>query len=288
MINLSFIKLKGDVKDSYELTLRNWKNKMVNWCDLHKVMGNSSIQYSPFIFRNGYKTPFNMDRSKQDCICIDVDNGYPIHKFQKTYSKYQFILATTKSNMKPKKGIVCERYRVLFKAHNISEDVDVFFRAMELCFPMNDIQVLTKTQAFLGYSKAIVANNEGKSFDMYKANSLAIQQLKAEEDEREADRISKANMADYMQFNGMSTVEVIKEQLDRETVRDILESIGIEFDSTGKCKIREDEATHSCKVFEDGGLYDYGSSDKIDVFSVLMDKQEMTFSQALRYVQQYI
>ena len=52
MINLSFIKLKGNVKDNYLDSLKGFRNKDVNWDDLHKVLGNSKIQFSPYMFRN--------------------------------------------------------------------------------------------------------------------------------------------------------------------------------------------------------------------------------------------
>lgn len=45
-VHISFIKLKKNVVDSYELTKRNWKSKEVQWNDIHKVMSNSKIQYS--------------------------------------------------------------------------------------------------------------------------------------------------------------------------------------------------------------------------------------------------
>ena len=119
MINISFIKLKGKVVDNYRLTKKNWCNKDVLWEDMVKVVSNSKIQYSMTAWRNGVKTPKNLDRSKQNAICLDVDDGLSIYEFQRMFKKYDYILATTKSHQKNKKGKILDRGRKVLTDNNL-------------------------------------------------------------------------------------------------------------------------------------------------------------------------
>ena len=283
MINLSFIKLKGNVKDNYLDSLKGFRNKDVNWDDLPKVLGNSKIQFSPYMFRNGCKTGVNCIRDKQDMVVLDIDDGLSIYKFQKMFSQYKYILGSTKSHQRTKKGLVCDRFRVILPAINIPSDNDIYFRTMELLFPFSDGQVLTKTAAFLGNDEAIIIKNDGKKLDMFKVSELASQQIEQEKLEREAKKIDKDLLSNSYGFS----VEMVKEQITREVVVDVLGSIGIEVVGN-KCKLRDDERTHSCKIYNDGGLYDFGSGDSYDIFKVLMELEDMTFMQAVRYVRNYI
>ena len=285
MINLSYIKLKGKVIDNYTSTLKGWHNKMVNWEDMHKPMSDSSIQYSCYSWRNGCKTGINFDRSKQNCLCLDIDSGMSIQKFQKMFSKYTYILGTTKNHMKDKKGLIVDRFRVVIKAINIPDDDLVYFRTLELLAPFNDAQTLTKTASFLGNDNAMIIRNNGKSLDLHKIGLVASQQIEQEKLEREGKKIDKDLLSNSYGFS----VEMVKEQITREVVIDVLESIGVEFNSIGKCRLREDENTFSAKVYESGYVKDYGSDDMSgDVFHILMELEGMTFIEAVRYVRNYI
>ena len=285
MINLSFIKLKGNVKDNYLDSLKGFRNKDVNWDDLHKVLGNSKIQFSPYMFRNGCKTGVNCIRDKQDMVVLDIDDGLSIYKFQKMFSQYKYILGSTKSHQRTKKGLICDRFRVILPAINIPSDNDIYFRTMELLFPFSDGQVLTKTAAFLGNDEAIIIKNDGKKLDMFKVSELASQQIEQEKLEREAKKIDPDLLSNGYGFS----VEMVKEQITREVVIDVLESIGVEFNSIGKCRLREDENTFSAKVYESGYVKDYGSDDMSgDVFHILMELEGMTFIEAVKYVRNYI
>ena len=283
MINLSFIKLKGNVKDNYLDSLKGFRNKDVNWDDLPKVLGNSKIQFSPYMFRNGCKTGVNCIRDKQDMVVLDIDDGLSVHTFQKMFSQYKYILGSTKSHQRTKKGVVCDRFRVILPAINIPSDNDIYFRTMELLFPFSDGQVLTKTAAFLGNDEAIIIKNDGKKLDMFKVSELASQQIEQEKLEREAKKIDSDLLSNSYRFS----VEMVKEQITKEVVLDILDSIGIDVVGN-KCKLRDDERTHSCKIYSDGGLYDFGSGEAYDIFKVLMDIEDMTFKEAINYVRSYI
>jgi hypothetical protein len=137
-----------------------------------------------------------------------------------------------------------------------------------LLFPFSDGQVLTKTAAFLGNDEAIIIKNDGKKLDMFKVSELASQQIEQEKLEREAKKIDPDLLSNGYGFS----VEMVKEQITREVVIDVLESIGVEFNSIGKCRLREDENTFSAKVYESGYVKDYGSDDMSgDVFHMELE-----------------
>jgi len=282
MINLSFIKLRGKVTDNYLKSLKGWRNKDVNWYDLEHVVGDSSIQFSPYKFRNGAKTVKNCNRENQDMIVLDIDDGVTIHEFQSMFKHLKYILATTKSHQKLKHGKILDRFRVIIPAINIPTDNDVYFRTLEILFPFSDEQVLTLTCAFLGTDNAIIIKNDGKKLDMFKASSLAEIQI---EDER-IEKKSKEIDPDLMQSYGNNDAETIKEQITYDIAREILESIGIEMDCN-KFSIR-DERTKSIKLYDNGSAYDFGDGKHYDMFSVLMEREGMSFPNAIRYCKNFI
>jgi len=285
MINLSFIKLKGKVTDNYTKTLKNWRNKDVNWYDLPKVMGNSNIQFSPYRWTNGAKTVKNFNHDKTNCIVLDIDDGLTISSFQNMFKKYKYLLATTKSHQQDKKGVTCDRYRVIIPAINIDCNADVHFRALELIAPFSDKQVLTKTSSFLGTSNCVVIRNDGKKFDMFKANELAKSQL-IEESIELARKKAKHIDSDLRDTHyGRLDSETILEQVTYEVMCDVLESVGYEI-IKGKISLR-DERTSSCKVY-DNSVFDFGSGDSHNVFGLLMKYHNMNFPQAIRYVNNFI
>ena len=282
ILNISFKQIKGNITDNYTKTLRGWNNKDVTFDNIHKVMNKSSIQYSCYDWKNGVKITKTFDRSKQNCIILDIDDGISISKIQSIFKKYKYIIGTTKSNMKLKKGVICERFRIIIPCINIPTDDDVYFRALELIAPFNDEQTLTKTASFLGNSNATIIRNDGDILDLYKASILAKQQI--DEEYREKVVIDK----DLVTYRGNNSIEELRELITADVVKEVLESIGIEFVGN-KCKLREEENTHSAKVYPSGYIKDFGCSESSgDVFKILQDKEDMSFSEALSYVRNFI
>lgn len=284
-VNISFIKLKSKIIDDYESTLKGWKNKDVNWYDLHKVLGNSKIQFSPYKWRNGAKTSCNFSHANTDCIVLDIDDGLSISSFQYMFRKYKFILATTKSHQQEKKGVRCDRFRVIIPAINIDTDADVHFRALELLAPFSDVQVLTKTSSFLGTDDCIIIKNDGKKIDMFKSNELAKEQLEAEAEEIRKNKAKKIDKDIRDVHYGRLDADIVLEQVTHEVMCEVLESVGYEV-SKGKITLR-DERTPSCKIYDDS-VFDFGSGESHNIFGLLMVYQGMTFPEAIRYVNNYI
>lgn len=282
-VNISFIKLKGNVTDNYELTKTGWKNKDVHWKNIHKVMYNSTIQYAPYTWRNGYKTYPNWNNQDQDCIILDIDDGLSIPEFQKRYSYLTYCLATTKSHQKLKKGLIHDRYRICIPCINVSHDAELYFRALELFCEDNDKQTLTKTSSFLGNNGAIIIYNDGEPLDFYVYNELAKEQLDSE-------RIEKLVIdEDYLpSYRSSLSLNAIKEQLTFEVVVDILTELGYEVKGN-KFKLRDDERTDSATInYRSLIITDFGDGYFGDILDVLTSKHDYSFNEAMKYVSNYL
>jgi len=282
MINISYIRLKNNIVDSYRSTKKGWLNKDVEFSKLKNVLSSSRVQFSPYSFRNGFKTDFNWSNDKQDMLVFDVDDSLSIAQCQKLFKSYKYLIGTTKSHQTEKKGKVCDRYRLCLPAINIPTEKDVYFRMLSLVFAYNDEQTEIGTGAFLGNDDAIIIYNEGKLLDCHKASLLAKQQLESEVIEK------IALDPDLMSNHNSNTLEVMKEQLTLEIVVDILESVGYEVKGN-KFKLRKEESTASATInYKSLIIKDYGDSFYGDIIEVLRVFQGFTFKDALRYCNNFI
>jgi hypothetical protein len=283
IVNISYKKLKGNVVDNYHLSLKGWRSKDVELKNMYKVVCNSSIQYSPYSWKNGVKKSKQFDNSRQNILTLDIDDGLSISDIQGMFSRYKYLLATTKSHQQEKKGIICDRFRLILPAINIPKDTNIYFRTLEVMFPFNDKQTLTKTGAFLGYDKAIYIYNDGDIIDLHKGSLIAEEQLKMERVEKKAKEID----SDLLDVRGGSSIQDIKKELNQEIVLDIVESLGYDV-CFNKFKLREEERTASAKVYPDGFIYDYGGDFTGDIFDLLHTHHGMTFRESIQYVRRYL
>jgi hypothetical protein len=282
-INISYNKLNGNVVDNYTKTLKGFRNKYVTWDNMRKVVCDSSIQYSCYAWNNGVKKSKQFDNSKQDCIILDIDDGLSISDIQGMFSRYKYLLATTKSHQQEKKGITCDRFRLILPAINIPRDTNVYFRTLEVMFYFNDKQTLTKTGAFLGYDKAIYIYNDGDIIDLHKGSLIAEEQLKMERVEKKAKEID----SDLLDVRSGSSIQDIKKELNQEIVLDIVESLGYDV-CFNKFKLREEERTHSAKVYQDGFIKDYGGDFVGDIFDLLHIYHGMNFRDSIQYIRRFM
>ncbi len=279
LVNLSYIQMRGSVKESYTKSLSGWKNKDVEFTSLKHVLGNSNIQFSPYMFERGIKKSKFSTLDKTNCLVVDIDDGMSINEWQMMYGRFKWILGTTKSNMLDKKGLVCERFRIIIPAINIPTERAVFFRMLELLFPENDRQTETPTGAFLGHTGATIIVNDGKLLDCHSASDMAKEQIDSEEVEKRLKVVDRDLLPNY----GRLDPRAIRESLTVENTIDIVESIGYEVIGC-KFKLREEERSASAKIYSNGFIVDYGGEFKADIFQLLMDYNGMSFREALRYV----
>jgi hypothetical protein len=281
-VNISYIALRGDVTENYTKTKKNWKHKEVQWSKLKNVLSNSRIQFSPYSFRNGVKTAQNWSNIKQNMLVFDIDDTMSISQAQRVFSKYKYLIGTTKSHRVEKRGVVCDRYRLCIPAINIPTEEQVYFRMLSLIVPSNDEQTETKTGAFLGNDDSIIIYNDGDILDCHKASLFAEEQL---EDER---REKVVIDPDLITSRNNFTLQRIKDNLTFESVVDVLERCGYEVVGN-KFRLREDERTRSATIsYKTLTITDYGSGYYGDVIDVLINYEHMSFKEAMRFISQSI
>jgi len=286
---ISFIKLKHKVTDDYTKSLKGFKSKYVAWEDMRKVMSNSKVQYSNMEFRNGAKTSTNCSHDKLTHIILDIDENVTIPEFQKMFKKFTWVLGTTKSHMKGKHGNPdAHCFRVCIEVINVSSDIDVLFRSIELVCPFVDKQTLTKTAAYLGNDGATIIYNNGKPLDLFKANELAKSQL-TEESIELAKKKAKHIDSDLRDTHyGSCDLDMIKEQITFEVACDVVESLGFTIERHNKFKLRDEESTASCKIYDDGYCKDYGGDFSGDLFQLVVEYGQMNFGQSIKYIRNFI
>lgn len=283
LVNISYIKLEGKIIDNYLKTKKGWRNKDVEWDNMENVLSNSNVQFSPYCFRNGYKTYRNWSNDKQNMLIFDIDDTMSIQQAQRLFKDYTYMIGTTKSHQKDKKGLVCDRYRLCIPAINIPTNDKVYFRMLSLLMPTNDTQTETRTGAFLGNNDAIIIKNSGKILDCHKATVVAEEQLLAEEIER------KPIDEDLRRHSGGSNnLKDLKERLTFEAVVEVLTRVGYEVKGN-KFKIREEERTDSATIsYRSLIITDYGSGYYNDIFGLLEDEHGMSLVEAIKFVEQSV
>ena len=284
MINISYIEHTEPLNsDNMWVTLNNWKNTDISFDNLYKLVGNSNIQYSPYSFTQGKKIAENWNNDKQNLLIFDIDEGLNIEDAQKILNKYTYLISTTKSHNKVKKGIVCDRYRILIPAINIPKG-ELYFsmlRLMENTLPI-DRQVNTRTGAFLGYSNAQYVYNIGKTYDCKPAVKEAEYELL-----QELKRQQNVNRVKHKKVTESMKISNIKSELTVEILSDILSDLGFEVIGR-RFKLRPSERTASAVIYDFGKIIDYGNGYNDDIFGLLYEMFDMTFTESIPYIQRYL
>lgn len=282
MINISYLEVpteKGNIKlkDAMYITAQAlYKSIKIDFKKLHKIVKSDYRQYTPFIFNNGKKISENWNNTNQDILILDIDDGLSIVEAKEKFEKYAYLLCTTKSHQKEKKGTICDRFRLILKAKNIPTGDKYFdrIRNLEKLYPFIDAQVNTKTGAFLGFGGCEYWYNEGKEFDFEVLNIQKIQRSVVVQPKRNYE-------------NDNLDIKAVKEKLNNEIIRDILNANGFEVDRNFKLKLRS-ERTPSTSISMNGLIKDFGSDFSGDVFEVLMQFRNKTFPEAVEIVKNYV
>lgn len=91
----------------------NYKTVDIHWRELYRVL-ISKYNYSPSIFRNGYRSRDNYLGGNK-CIVLDIDEGWSYLQAVDWLDSRDLkaLVATTKSHRKEKNGVVCDRFRIV-------------------------------------------------------------------------------------------------------------------------------------------------------------------------------
>ena len=107
--------------------------------DLDLRVNIFDYDWSPSVFHNNYRTKKNFIST--DLLVLDVDFGRNLEDALELFSKYKFIIATTKSHQVEKNGVVCDRYRVILFLENPITDIatyDATWQSIYNKFPFID------------------------------------------------------------------------------------------------------------------------------------------------------
>lgn len=282
MVNISILNVpigqNIKLKNAMYLTAQPlYNNTLVNFKDLHKIVASDYRQYSPFVFNENTKKSENWCNDFQQLLILDIDDGLSILEAKERFKEYKYLICTTKSHQVEKKGIKCDRFRVILEAINIPIG-DMYFdyiRQLEKLYPFIDKQVNTKTGAFLGSSNCEYWYNEGKCFDFEIIKPIDLK--------KESNQIPKPNYD-----NSDLELDKIKPLLNAERVRDILTSLGYEVDRNFKFKYRQEERTPSASIRSDGLIKDFGSDLSTDAIGFVQEIKNIGFKEAVDYVKLYV
>lgn len=284
VVNISYLKGSKPLKDNMWITAEPiYQNVDIEFEELCTKIMDSHIQYSPYWYPNKKKESSDWSNSKQNLIIFDFDDGFTIYEAMMKFKGYEYIISTTKSHQTKKKGVVCDRYRVLLPAVNVPHDETIYFKMLEIMaeqLPI-DTQVNTKTGGFLGNDyQATTWYEDGKPYDCSVATKVAEDRLFQESKAR------KARLQQCKTDVNMEDITEVKEQLDYETTRLILEDLGYEF--RGNKFMLRDERSPSTILNESGFIKDFGGDFKGDIFDILYEYHDMNFGKSLDYVKNYI
>lgn len=286
MINISFLEVPHTddkkLKDAMFYTAQPlYKNKDIEFTNLHRMVSSDYRQYSPFKFEENTKKSENWNNESQQLIILDVDDGLSILEAKEAFKEYKYLICTTKSHQVLKKGLKCDRFRIILESDDIpkGEDYFVFTKGLEAKYPFIDKQVNTKTGAFLGSAKCEYWYNEG---NLFKCTPIFEKQQYL----NQITPVGHKAIIESSNNNDNAEVTELKEALTQETISHILNANGFDVDRNFKLKLRE-ERTPSASISRNGLTKDFGSDFAGDVFSVLMEYRGMTFSQAINEVKKY-
>lgn len=286
IINISYLNTPLE-SDDLKLNENMWitakpyyKNKNIKFEQLHRIVSSDYRQYSPFFFKDGTKKSENWNNENQNILILDIDDGLTIDKAKEIFKGFKYFICTTKSHQKEKKGLVCDRFRIILPIINnpIGDDYFSYMRNLEKMFSFIDVQVNTKTGAFLGFAKCEYWYNNGDLFDMDILRPVSIKKV-----EKIINKQMPFNEADI-------ALESIKSSLTRETVAEIVNSLGFEVDRNFKFKYRQDERTPSASINNGTNplIKDFGSDISGDIFYFVQKVNNLNFLESVDYVKRYI
>lgn len=290
MVNISYIECSDDVRNVYYETIEpRFYSSWHTLDELEILVKDSRKQFSPFKYKNNTKSVDNWNNNDQNSLWFDFDDGLSIEEATKLFKHYKFLIYTTKSHQKDKKGLVCDRFRMVLPAINIptGELYWAMMRELEKLLPI-DKQVNTPTGSFLGYSEAKTYINDGDVvYDCSYLLDMAEYRLANKKKSKELKHKRRMEKLETVVYD--LNVQDIKNYLEIEDCIEILNALGFEVNEfTKKFKLREEERTHSAKIYANGYIYDYGSGFKGDILDVIQDTLGLSFKESMKYVEQYL
>jgi hypothetical protein len=217
-------------------------------------------------------------------LIFDIDDGMSIDEAKRKFKKFTYLIVTTKSHKKEKKGIVCDRFRVILPATNIPIG-ELYFSMLDVMsreIPM-DTQVNSKDGAFLGYDDCKYFYSYGKTYDCSYAIPIAEENMLNKIKMKYLEALKKEN-----RINGtVEDLKQFKELVDDYLVFSIFDSFG--YKKRGRFySLRVDDRTPSAKVYPNGFIVDYGDNFKGDILDFLYKYHDMSFKDSITFVKKFM
>jgi len=266
-----------------------YKSIEIEFEKLIDIIKSDYRQYSPFEFAGKTKKSDNWRNDNQNIIILDIDDGLSIAEAKEMFKNYTYLIATTKSHQQMKKGIKCDRFRVIMPAVKVpvGDEYFEFTRALEKKYPFIDEQVNTKTGAFLGYAECEYWYNYGESFDCGALLGAYRRAQRAIIKEPVQSKTKERNTPTPTTYEEID-IQAIKSRLTREIVADIVRSCGYEVNRKFMFKYRQDERTPSASISPRLLIKDFGGDLSTDVIGFLMEAKGMRFKDAVNTVGEYV
>lgn len=263
-----------------------YKNIDIEFEKLIDIVNSDYRQYSPFVFNGGKKTSDNWDNSKQNIIIFDIDDGLSIEEAKQQFKAYEYLIATTKSHQKDKKGIICDRFRIIIPAKNIPAGEQYFdmMRILEDRFAFIDKQVNTKTGAFLGSFGCEHFYNSGMIFDC----SPILKMVKPKEDITPRKNNINIPTSEKIYNSKDLPIQDIKSRLTRDIVASIVSDCGYEVNRKYMFKFRESEKTPSASISPELLIKDFGSDLATDAIGFVQQVNNVDFKTSVSIVARYV
>jgi len=189
----------------------------------------SDFNYSAGIFNNGHRKQENY-ANYSDMIILDIDDGMTIREASELMKPFTHIIATTKSHLRDKNGLTCERFRILLPTEtpvNLnSEEYKVLMMGVlkrfsfcdQVCkdssrfyYPAKD-SIVTYWQGFINFVWEDFYNEEKKEIQKQIEINRRLNNFHANEKRREPTHTFEDTKEDYLRkiLNTNKLLELIK------------------------------------------------------------------------------
>ena len=291
-VNISYHRSSKDIpalRDDMRGTEYNWRSTTIAFDELVEFVCDGMVQYSPYRFRDGYRSKDNVIRNGfQNLLVFDIDDGKTMSECMELLIDYTFMIATTKSHQKDKKGKVCDRFRILIPMINAPSDDEVYQECLNILGNSlgADKQANMIGSAFLGYELSEYVFNYGSVYNLDKIAPIANENVVKKERARELRRNLAMKRVDKDTSGHLIDTIELKERMDISDSVEILMDLGIEV--IGKKITVRNERTKSTQLYDNGKFFDFGTQTAYDIFDILQILCDMSFKESLSYVSKYM
>ncbi len=209
--NVTFYSAKGREKTdltkplsfsySLDITKDYFTNDDIVWNDFHKIVcSDKRVCYSAHSFTDGYR---NRDNGIEGftLVMLDFDEGVTLDTAKLIFEDYTYLIATTKSHQKDKKGKVEDRFRVILpmkdKLELSAEEYSRFYRALLDDLPIQADKATSDISRFFYSASGQHWYNEGELFD---ATKYIPNTQEADTYQKEGVKLAKKNINGIGQY----------------------------------------------------------------------------------------